>query len=69
MAADATAPAGLAESNPSVAAGTHRVFALGGGGHLFVLPGVLTVYTNQTNGSFTFTPDGGEPMTVTIPAV
>ena len=50
MAADATAP-----SNPSVAAGTHRVF----------WPGVLTVYTNH----FTFTPDGGEPVTVTIPAV
>jgi len=55
MAADATAPAGVAESNPSVAAGTHRVF----------WPGVLTVYTNH----FTFTPDGGEPVTVTIPAV
>jgi len=41
MAADATAPAGVAESNPSVAAGTHRVFW----------------------------PDGGEPVTVTIPAV
>ena len=39
----------------SVAAGTHRVF----------WPGVLTVYTNH----FTFTPDGGEPVTVTIPAV